>query len=374
MGAMVAGHAVRERVLSKAKTPQTGRRSRVPLVLAFAAACAIAPLAFLVLLPGPPEREEDAGGKITVTKQVPDASGDSGPEPQSGSGAVPLTGESTAERGGTQPEGDRRALADATRSAPSASQPAPGDQASAPSGVPGSTGRMELTMPETESPQQSREPAGSSGSAGDESGPPDPAGEETDASAQASGQAAQESAQDSASEQASTEAPETSSQSSQETPDSAGQATSPSPDAPGSDWQMDLEAAEEPPEDSQQASTSEESSASGAGNLPSETELGGWIESQAKEFLGGVDEEGNILYRFDVWVSAPPALHNKIKSVAYSYDAPSATPESQESVEPRTQFKVSFGALSCAKEVAVTITLEDGSTRKAVVNGCQILN
>ena len=112
----------------------------------------------------------------------------------------------------------------------------------------------------------------------------------------------------------------------------------------------------------------------GRSGLPSRSDIREWVHSQAWEFLGGVDAQGNILYRFELWLEAPKDMLNGIKSVSYEYDAPSATPRTRISDEPKNGFRARFGSLACAKEVTVIITMNDGSARRAVVDGCKALN
>lgn len=109
-------------------------------------------------------------------------------------------------------------------------------------------------------------------------------------------------------------------------------------------------------------------------DLPSKSDIREWVKSQAWEFLGGVDELGNILYRFEVWLDAPSDTLSAIKSVSYEYDAPSATPPSRDSDLSKGGFRVRFGGLSCAQKVTVILTMIDGRSRRAVVDGCRALN
>ena len=109
-------------------------------------------------------------------------------------------------------------------------------------------------------------------------------------------------------------------------------------------------------------------------DLPSRSDVREWLKSQAWEFLGGVDEAGNILYRFEVWLDAPSNMLGAIKSVSYVYDAPSATPPSRNSDLSDGGFRVRFGGKSCAQKVTVTLTMSDGRSRRAVVDGCRALN
>jgi len=114
--------------------------------------------------------------------------------------------------------------------------------------------------------------------------------------------------------------------------------------------------------------------APGGSAPPSADELGGWIKAQAREFVGGMDEEGNILYRFDVWLDVPETVKRRIASVDYAFDAPSAKPPSLSSKDGKTGFRVHFGALTCATAVEVKITFDDGAARAVTVDGCEILN
>jgi hypothetical protein len=108
--------------------------------------------------------------------------------------------------------------------------------------------------------------------------------------------------------------------------------------------------------------------------LPTASELEGWVKSQAREFVGGVDEAGNILYRFDVWLEPPAAQKQRMVAVDYAFDAPSAQPANQASKNRETGFRVKFGGLSCARSVAVTVTFDNGEQRAAEVDGCRILD
>lgn len=107
---------------------------------------------------------------------------------------------------------------------------------------------------------------------------------------------------------------------------------------------------------------------------PSRGDIQDWLKSQAWEFLGGVDPQGNILYRFEVWLDAPRDVLNGIKSVSYVYDAPSATPEQRESDDSKSGFRARFGSLACSKKVTVVVTMADGSRQQAVADGCRALN
>ena len=109
-------------------------------------------------------------------------------------------------------------------------------------------------------------------------------------------------------------------------------------------------------------------------DLPSKSDIRDWVKSQAWEFLGGVDEAGNILYRFELWLEAPSNMLSAIKSVSYVYDAPSATPPSRDSDRSSGGFRVRFGSMACAQKVTVTLTMSDGRSRRAVVDGCEALN
>lgn len=108
--------------------------------------------------------------------------------------------------------------------------------------------------------------------------------------------------------------------------------------------------------------------------LPSESDIRSWVRAEAEEAVGGVDEQGMPLYRFNVWLDAPDETRQKIASVAYNFDAPSAKPREQSSTEKQGGFRVKFGGASCARTVLVTVTLDDGRSQMADVDGCAILN
>jgi len=140
-------------------------------------------------------------------------------------------------------------------------------------------------------------------------------------------------------------------------PDAPGNLISPTPQA----------SAEKPAEQTTKTATIPSS-------LPSTDEIKGWVKSQAREFVGGVDDAGNILYRFDVWLEPPADQKQRIAAVDYAFDAPSATPATRASADRESGFRVHFGGLSCARSLAVTVTFDNGETREAEVNGCRALD
>ena len=107
---------------------------------------------------------------------------------------------------------------------------------------------------------------------------------------------------------------------------------------------------------------------------PSPREMAGWIRSEAREFVGGMDEAGNMLYRFDVWLEIPAETKPRIAAVEYAFDAPSAKPPKRSSKDGKTGYRVSFGGLTCATAIAVTVTFDDGNAASAKVDGCEVLN
>lgn len=118
-------------------------------------------------------------------------------------------------------------------------------------------------------------------------------------------------------------------------------------------------------------------SSSGAGErsvLPSRSDLKGWLKSEAREFVGGVDADGLPLYRFDVWLDAPEDIKSQMRMVSYEYLAPSAQPPVQSSNDPKDGFRVKFGAAACAEKATVIFVMKDGRERKVTVDGCRILN
>jgi len=140
------------------------------------------------------------------------------------------------------------------------------------------------------------------------------------------------------------------------------------PDAPGNFISPTPQAPAEKPAD-QTTKAAEISS-----GLPTANEIQGWVRSQAREFVGGVDDAGNILYRFDVWLEPPADQKGRVVAVDYAFDGPSAQPATQASKEAETGFRVHFGGLSCARAVAVTVTFDNGETRQAEVDGCRALD
>ncbi len=109
-------------------------------------------------------------------------------------------------------------------------------------------------------------------------------------------------------------------------------------------------------------------------SVPSSIPMEGWIRAQAREFVGGMDDAGNMLYRFDVWLKAPASEKERIATVDYTFDAPSAKPPKQTSKDAKSDFRVSFGGLTCATAIEFVVTFFDGEKRKAKVDGCEVLN
>jgi hypothetical protein len=114
--------------------------------------------------------------------------------------------------------------------------------------------------------------------------------------------------------------------------------------------------------------------ATGPVALPPAREVGAWLKGTAMEFVGGVDDHGRPLYRFEFWLEPPAELKSRLAKVAYDFDAPSATPRAQSSQERNTGFKVRFGGLSCSDRVTVTLTFDDGQSQKVAVDGCSLLS
>mgnify|MGYP000117913635 CR=1 FL=1 len=133
-------------------------------------------------------------------------------------------------------------------------------------------------------------------------------------------------------------------------------------------WTGDRDVASVPP------STQPDTVGESAGGLPARADVRDWLRSQAWEFLGGVDPQGNILYRFEVWLDAPAGMLDGVKSVTYVYDAPSATPGERSSDNAKNGFRARFGSLACSKKVTVTLTMADGRTQETVADGCRALN
>lgn len=129
----------------------------------------------------------------------------------------------------------------------------------------------------------------------------------------------------------------------------------------------------ETPKQQRMARVPPDAAPDGALSLPPPAALKRWLRSQAREFVGGVDEQGNILYRFEIQLEAPDDLRPKVIEVAYDYNAPSVRPRSQSSKTAKDSFRVSFGALSCAGTVSVKVTFEDGRTQQVEADGCRIL-
>ena len=316
--------------MADSENAETARRRRVPLVFKALALCFLAFVALLILLPAPPEI--DAGGVTQVARHVPKLRDT----------VDPITGNSPPVVG-TLTRSVRPAIAP---SEPPAQQvpvappvpvnvpaPAPPVQQTVPAPPAASAPVPEpaLITPATPAPAPAPAPdvVAPAGPA-----PPNPVRKPGSAG-------------------------------SPESAASAGQGEE-SQQLP---WRIPGETAALPPDRPPAPEPSEGGSA-----LPSASAIDGWVKSQAWEFLGGVDAQGNILYRFEVWLEAPDSELKNVKSVAYEYDAPSATPKSRETDRAEGGFRVRFGSLACAKEITVTLTMADGRKQRAKVDGCRVLN
>lgn len=109
-------------------------------------------------------------------------------------------------------------------------------------------------------------------------------------------------------------------------------------------------------------------------SLPTSSQVRDWIRSQAREFVGGVDSEGMPLYRFELWLEAPEAARERIRSVSYEYPAPSADPPEQSSGEAQSGFRVRFAAAACAEQATVRLVMDDGREQTVDFDGCRALN
>lgn len=98
-----------------------------------------------------------------------------------------------------------------------------------------------------------------------------------------------------------------------------------------------------------------------------------WVKGQAREFIGGVDDNGNILYRFDVWLDAPAEIGAGISNVKYVFNGPAAQPKLMSSADQSDRFRVRFGAMACANTISVTVYYNNGLKQSAEVDGCRIL-
>ncbi|GAB4238344.1 MAG: hypothetical protein Kow0032_24730 [Methyloligellaceae bacterium] len=140
-------------------------------------------------------------------------------------------------------------------------------------------------------------------------------------------------------------------------------------------WQTGESAAPVPPSASQRVASVPSSPPAGErGRLPSRSQLRSWLRSEAREFVGGVDEDGLPLYRFDLWIEAPAEARQQVRKITYEYLAPSAQPPQQSSSDPKNGFRVKFGAAACAEKTVVTLVMKDGRERRVSVDGCRILN
>ncbi len=294
------------------KKAEKARLRGIPIVLKVLALCVLALIALLILLPVPPDL--DAGGVTQVARHVPEPAESVEPLAK----ATPPAPESFAPAPETTgspvlprpPTQPESAAVSVPANVPA---PEPQTQVAVPAPVTAPELEPDTNVTTPAPPTPSRKPGGERASA-----PPPPAEQD------------------------------------------APKRTLP--------WQIPGETAGLPPEPPPAPD------ASGGGRLPPASAIRQWVKSQAWEFLGGVDSQGNILYRFEVWLEAPQNELKAIKSVAYEYDAPSATPKSRETDRSDGGFRVRFGGLACAKELTITLTMADGRKQRTKVDGCQVLN
>lgn len=326
--------------MSDEKNADTARRRRVPFVFKALALCFLAFVALLILLPAPPEI--DAGGVTTVARHVPKLRDT----------VDPITG-NPPQVVGTLTRSIRPPSTPSV--APAPLEPAPvvppapaAVPAPAPSvavNVPAPAPSVAVNVPAPAPPVEQAAPVSPAAPI------PDPAPEQVAPAGPAPPNPIRK-------------------------PGSAGVSEQTTPGGQENQerklpWRIPGETAalpaDPPPAPAPAASD-------GAGPLPSASDIDGWVKSQAWEFLGGVDAQGNILYRFEVWLDAPANQLKNVKSVAYDYDAPSATPRTRETDRSEGGFRVRFGSLACAKELTVTLTMADGRKQRAKVDGCRVLN
>ena len=96
--------------------------------------------------------------------------------------------------------------------------------------------------------------------------------------------------------------------------------------------------------------------------LPKSGDVEAWVKAKASARADG----------FELWVEPPAALKKRLIAVAYDSGAKSAEPRVQESREPSTGFRVRFAGSACADQITLTLTFDDGQTRKVAVDGCKL--
>ena len=311
------------------KKAEKARLRGIPTVLKVLALCVLALIALLILLPAPPDL--DAGGVTQVARHVP--------EP--GENVEPLAR-------ATPPASENSVRAPEKTVAPllppSPTQPESA-AVSVPANVPAPEPQTPVVIPAPVAvPTPEPEPAAAA--------PQQPAPQPEPTAATPAGPAPPIPARKPGGERVSAPPP-------------PAQQDAPKRTLP---WQIPGETAGLPPEPTPAPD------ASGGNRVPSASAIREWVKSQAWEFLGGVDAQGNILYRFEVWLEAPQSELKGIKSVAYEYDAPSATPKSRETDRADGGFRVRFGSLACSKKLTITLTMADGKKQQTRVDGCQVLN
>ena len=106
--------------------------------------------------------------------------------------------------------------------------------------------------------------------------------------------------------------------------------------------------------------------------LPSSSAVEGWVKAKATEIKG--EDRGRALYHFEYWLDAPEDVKRRLVTVAYDFNTPAVTPQSQVSSEEKTGFLIRAGGLTCADKITVTLRFNDGQSQQVAVDGCRLLS
>jgi len=99
--------------------------------------------------------------------------------------------------------------------------------------------------------------------------------------------------------------------------------------------------------------------------------LAGWVRAKATTFKGS--NRARPILHFELWVEAPEAFNQLLMAVDYDMGLNAAQPRKQESRDRHSGFRVGFGSLSCADQISLTLTFNDGRSQLLNVDGCALL-
>ncbi len=84
--------------------------------------------------------------------------------------------------------------------------------------------------------------------------------------------------------------------------------------------------------------------------------------------------DGRQIYKYSLWLEAPPAEKAKIARVSYFFNHPTFIHKTQASSNPEEGFRISYNGWGCLSSVIITLALKNGPEQKIDFNMCGALD